>query len=107
MTAREHDLLIQLYEHKIALYKMLDQFGYTIDIDGKSYYDDLSRSAEEATFKVLNFPSPQISAEEFYQRWDSDEGYLWTLKGLEKEFEPYHYKIYKEGLKTTIWNYQL
>lgn len=102
MTDREHDLLIQLYEHKMALYQMLDQFGYTVTIDGKTYIDNLCESAEEQAFKALGLHLDTVSLREFYTRWDCDEDYLCTLRRI--DFKPYHLDNYLTSLKQPTWN---
>lgn len=58
-------------ELKVALFEMVDQFGYElVTDDGNEYFQTLCESALESAFSLLGFENDTIDKEMFYHEFD-------------------------------------
>lgn len=77
----------ELLRHKIALFKMIHQFMYTVtDENGIEYFDDYCESAGEAAFDALGFEHDTISKEEFFKRYDECRTELCEMNGIKNVY---------------------
>lgn len=61
---------------KLALFKMLDQYGFIRD----GFISDIGESCFEAAFTALGFEASEIPLEEFYRRYDIVQNDYWVTK---------------------------
>lgn len=96
VVKEKKDLEKELLIHKLALFKMIHQFMYSVtDKDGVEYFDDYCESAGEAAFSALDFEDDRITKEEFFRRYDECRTKICELNGVENDISFLEY--YKEN----------
>lgn len=90
------DRNIELLRCKVALFKMLDQFGWQTEFNGAHCLSTLCESAGEWAFNALGLEDDPITMENFYAEYDK----VWTewchANGTESGFS--YLEFYKKDM---------
>jgi hypothetical protein len=88
---------IELLRCKVALFKMIDQFGWQTEYKGEHCISTLCESAGEWAFYALGLEDDPITMEKFYTEFDK----VWTewchANGTEPTFS--YLEFYKEDVQ--------
>ena len=94
----EHKRLLQC---KVALFKMLDQFGWQTEFNGEHCICTLCESAGEWAFNALGLADDPITMEKFYTEYDKVWAELCHANGTEPAWS--YFEFYKREQSSKPW----